>query len=61
MPVPPFALHEMGWHAFQQLCHTVLREVLGQVVRSFLDNNDGGRDGAFAGRWAPIPGIELEG
>src|SRR5438132_4564887 len=43
----------MGWHAFQQLCHTTLREVLGQTVASFLDNNDGGMDGAFAGRWAP--------
>ena len=45
-------LHELGWHDFQQLCHTVLREVLGQTVVSFLDNPDAGRDGAFAGTWA---------
>ena len=53
MPIPTFALHDMGWHAFQQLCHTVLREVLGQEVRSFLDSRDGGRDGAFTGTWSP--------
>jgi hypothetical protein len=61
MAAPSFALHEMGWHAFQQLCHTVLREVLGQVVVSFLDTKDGGRDGAFAGRWVPTPGSDLQG
>ena len=51
MTVPSFALHDLGWHAFQQLCHTVLRDVLGQEVISFLDSNDGGRDGAFCGKW----------
>lgn len=61
MVVPSFAMHDLGWHAFQQLCHTVLREVLGQEVLSFLDGNDGGRDGAFAGRWAPSNGTLFEG
>ncbi len=51
----------MGWSAFQQLCHTVLREVLGQTVASFLDNNDGGRDGAFTGTWSPVPGQHYSG
>lgn len=51
MPVPTFALHDLGWFAFQQLCHTVLREVLGQTVQSFLGTRDGGRDGAFQGTW----------
>ncbi len=54
-------MHELGWYAFQQLCHTVLREVLGQEVVSFLDTNDGGRDGAFAGTWAPSSDALLEG
>lgn len=47
-----FNLHTLGWHSFQQLCLSVLREVLGQTVQSFLDTNDGGRDGAFSGIWS---------
>jgi len=46
-----FHLHSLGWHSFQQLCLSVSREVLGQTVQSFLDTNDGGRDGAFSGVW----------
>jgi len=61
MTVPTFALHELGWHAFQQLCHTVLREVLGQSVVAFLGGNDGGRDGAFTGRWKRDRSSELRG
>lgn len=56
-----FAMHDMGWFAFQQLCHTVLREILGQSVQSFLHNNDGGRDGAFHGVWTSIAGVEVTG
>lgn len=56
MPIPSFAIHELGWFAFQQLCHTILREVLGQTVQSFLDSRDGGRDGAFQGVWSPRGG-----
>lgn len=48
-----FNLHTLGWHSFQQLCHSILREILGQTVQSFLDVNDGGRDGAFSGSWNP--------
>ena len=47
-----YDLHLLGWHSFQQLCHTITREVLGQTVESFLDTHDGGRDGAFRGNWA---------
>jgi hypothetical protein len=47
-----FNLHTLGWHSFQQLCLSVSREVLGQTVQSFLDTNDGGRDGAFSGIWS---------
>jgi hypothetical protein len=48
-----YELHSLGWHSFQQLCLTIAREILGQTVESFLDSNDGGRDGAFAGTWTP--------
>lgn len=61
MSIPAFAMHDLGWFAFQQLCHTILREVLGQTVQSFLDTKDGGRDGAFQGRWAPSAGDVREG
>ena len=46
-----YDLHDLGWNSFQQLCLTIAGEVLGQTVESFLDSNDGGRDGAFAGQW----------
>lgn len=56
-----YELHNLGWHSFQQLCLTIAREVLGQSVESFLDSNDGGRDGAFAGRWSPTGNENLSG
>jgi Restriction endonuclease len=46
-----FNLHALGWHSFQQLCLSILRECLGQTVEAFLDGNDAGRDGAFSGMW----------
>lgn len=51
-----YDLHRLGWNSFQQLCHTICRDVLGQTVESFLDSNDAGKDGAFAGTWATSPG-----
>ncbi|MCK9622303.1 MAG: hypothetical protein M0R47_17410 [Methylobacter sp.] len=56
-----FHLHSLGWHSFQQLCLSVSREVLGQTVQSFLDTNDGGRDGAFSGTWSQQDGESLSG
>ena len=56
-----YDLHRLGWNSFQQLCLTIAREVLGQTVQSFLDSNDAGRDGAFAGSWTPAPGQYLNG
>jgi hypothetical protein len=44
-------LHALGWGDFQDLCHTIVREILGQTVERFLDGNDAGRDGAFHGTW----------
>ena len=46
-----YNLHSLGWNSFQQLCHTITREILGQTVEAFLDSHDGGRDGAFTGEW----------
>ncbi len=56
-----YDLHRLGWNSFQQLCLTIAREVLGQSVQSFLDSNDGGRDGAFSGTWTPAKGETLSG
>jgi len=56
-----FQLHSLGWHSFQQLCLSVSREILGQTVQSFLDTNDGGRDGAFSGIWSQQDGESLSG
>lgn len=56
-----YDLHSLGWHSFQQLCLTVTREILGQTVESFLDSNDGGRDGAFSGTWTPCGTETLSG
>lgn len=56
-----YDLHSLGWNSFQQLCLTITREVLGQTVESFLDSNDGGRDGAFVGQWNPIGHEDLSG
>ncbi|MFK4687242.1 nSTAND3 domain-containing NTPase [Streptomyces pristinaespiralis] len=52
---PDFALHTLGWRAFQDLCAAVLREVWAQSIHTFADSNDGGRDGAFYGTWQQPP------
>jgi hypothetical protein len=56
-----YDLHKLGWRDFQHLCLTIAREILGQTVESFLDSNDGGRDGAFAGTWKKTGSEELRG
>src|SRR4051812_10313481 len=56
-----YDLHNLGWNSFQQLCLTITREILGQTVESFLDSNDGGRDGAFSGHWTPTGREDLSG
>lgn len=52
MTSPKYDLHLLGWHSFQQLCMAVVSIVLGQTVETFLEGNDGGRDGGFTGRWS---------
>ncbi|HEY3382533.1 MAG TPA: hypothetical protein VGK32_12235 [Vicinamibacterales bacterium] len=56
-----YELHSLGWSNFQKLCLTIVREILGQTVESFLDSNDGGRDGAFAGNWKATGNEALSG
>jgi hypothetical protein len=56
-----YDLHSLGWHSFQQLCLTVTREILGQTVESFLDSNDGGRDGGFGGTWSSRGSEDISG
>lgn len=56
-----FSLYNLGWHDFQQLCLTITREILGQIVESFLDSRDGGRDGAFTGMWSATGQDNLSG
>ena len=54
-------LHRLGWKSFQDLCHTILREILGQTVESLLPTHDAGQDGAFAGVWKTQEGEDLSG
>ena len=56
-----YELHSLGWKAFQNLCVTVMGEIWGQVVQSFFDSYDGGRDGAFHGTWNPVSGESFTG
>ena len=56
-----YDLRSLGWNSFQQLCHTITGEILGQTVESFLDSHDGGRDGAFTGNWTATGQEDLSG
>ena len=56
-----YNLHSLGWNSFQQLCHTITTEILGQTVESYLDTHDGGRDGAFTGEWVASGQEDLSG
>ncbi len=61
MSIPKYDLHLLGWHSFQQLCMAVASTVLGQTIETFLEGNDGGRDGGFKGTWSPQPNELYEG
>lgn len=56
-----FELHSLGWKAFQSLCVTVVADVWGQVVQSFFESHDAGRDGAFHGTWKSKNGESFQG
>ncbi|MCF7699960.1 hypothetical protein [Loktanella sp. M215] len=51
-PQIDYALHTLGWKSFQDLCVAIAQEVLKRSVETFLPSKDGGRDGAFLGRWS---------
>lgn len=56
-----FNLHSLGWRDFQNLCGTILREILGQTCEQFADSSDAGRDGAFFGKWESQKGETMTG
>jgi len=56
-----YELHSLGWKAFQNLCATITGEIWGQVIQTFFDSNDGGRDGAFHGEWVAKNGESFSG
>jgi hypothetical protein len=56
-----FDLSSLGWKAFQDLCGTVLRQVLGQTVFGFSGGPDMGRDWAFRGEWQRSRAEAVEG
>ena len=56
-----FDLHKLGWKAFEDLVICILKDVMGQTFQSFADGVDGGRDGAFHGKWSPSNGENLVG
>jgi len=56
-----YDLDRLGWYDFQNLCVTIMQEVLGQTVTNYLDTNDAGMDGAFAGIWKESEGEDLQG
>src|SRR5690606_846337 len=51
MTLPDYALHQLGWKAFQDSCIAIAEERLQIPIQTFLPTNDAGRDGAFRGRW----------
>jgi hypothetical protein len=51
-PLIDYALHTLGWKSFQDLCVAIAQEILKRSVETFLPSKDGGRDGAFLGRWS---------
>lgn len=42
-----FALHTLGWKAFQDLCAQVCTESLGRTVSIYREAQDGGQDAVF--------------
>lgn len=56
-----YELHSLGWKAFQQLCVSIVGEIWGQTVQGYFDSLDGGRDGAFHGRWQASASETYEG
>lgn len=45
--IADFALHTLGWKAFQDLCAQICAEVLGCTVSVYREAQDGGQDAVF--------------
>ena len=56
-----YELNTLGWKSFQDLCVTIISDVLGQTVQSFSSIKDGGRDGAFHGTWKSKADVDMDG
>lgn len=44
---PDFALHTLGWKAFQDLCAQICAESIGRTVSIYREAQDGGQDAVF--------------
>jgi hypothetical protein len=58
--MPNFRLDELGWKAFEDLCGTIGRQIMGAELQTFSEGGDAGRDGAFIGTWRH-DGVTLSG
>jgi hypothetical protein len=56
-----FALHSLGWKAFQDLCATALSEIFSQTFQVYSPTKDDGQDGYFLGSWVPQKGEKITG
>jgi hypothetical protein len=61
MAITDFQLHKLGWQSFQDLCTTILTEVLGQTIETYSAAKDGGRDGFFHGPRKNLNGSDVRG
>lgn len=46
-----YDLQQLGWYGFQEMCNSIARVVWSQTAMTYLDSNDGGRDGSYSGKW----------
>lgn len=58
---PDFAFHTLGWYQFQNLCATILTDVLGQTVQVAAAGKDAGIDALFQGTWVTQSGEAFTG
>ena len=61
MPPLSFELEKLGWKAFQDLVWHIFDKAMGPTFQLFADGPDGGRDGAFHGKWTSDKGEALSG
>lgn len=52
-----FALHTLGWKAFQDLCAQVMEEELRTTVSVYREAQDGGQDAVFLAKNPDSPTV----